>query len=37
MIVFFAGAAVGEMRGQELTEHRLLSGVTTGVVGTEAA
>ena len=32
VIVFFRGAAVGEMRGGQLSEHRLLEAINTGVV-----
>jgi ABC-type sugar transport system ATPase subunit len=32
VIVFFQGAAVGEMRGETLSEHRLLEAISTGSV-----
>jgi ABC-type sugar transport system ATPase subunit len=33
VVVFFQGAAVGEIRGDDLTERRLLEAINTGLVG----
>ena len=36
VLVFFHGRVCGELRGEQLSEHRLLESINTGVVGSPA-